>query len=64
MALAALRDTVALWHQSFDIAEDLADLDDRYDYREYAGETCKDLDAQVVAQARCIVASIRNTPGP
>jgi hypothetical protein len=51
-------------HQGLDLAEHLADLDDVYDLREFAGDACDVVDADVIAEARRIVSRIENTPGP
>lgn len=42
-------------HDTLELAEHLAFLDDRYDLREYAGEATDDVDADVVTEARRIV---------
>jgi len=44
-------------HESFDEADDLANMQDRYEYNEHTGEPCDDLDAEVIALARQVTHS-------
>jgi hypothetical protein len=51
-------------HDSLDLAEHLAHLDDVYDVNEVTGEPCEEVDVEVMTEARRIVASAQSTPGP
>ena len=55
---------VQFGHDRLDTAEELARLDDEYDYNEFNGEPIDEIDAQVLAEAQRIVSQNENVPGP